>query len=451
MNSLVLVPASIVAAGLCYWIFCLAYSRVATGLALVLALFVVETWFSAEVYTAEPLIVYTKDVVFSLLFVVGLFRLLAARAMSGLALLWCAFGALQVGLFLAGFTIFGVGAGVEFRETFYLWAGTTYFMSFDWARDLEQRLAGAWRLATTAVLLIVALRWANDLLGLGVLEKTWSLEPGDLPSRVVNAARAVFLVYALVFAIYAWLGKIQVRPRRGLIPILALTILFLQHRTAWMCALAACLLIVFLEGPSRSKLLRKGAGFAFLAAVFLVPFLALGYLDGAFAVIGNAVNEATHTEHSTFLGRVEGWQVLMQNWLNAGPLTHLFGYPFGSGYLRVQEGVSGVVSGVVSYSPHNHYVQTLLRGGVIGLALWLCVYVTVISRLYRYGIKQAAVAGSGYLIVALVIHFLYFVTYSLHFIDSVLLGCALALAQDLAPARQWGFNPRSRVNAGAAS
>jgi hypothetical protein len=452
MNSLVLVPLSIVAAGLCYWLFWFVYGRVAAGLVLVLGLFLVETWFSTLPDLKIGLSVYPHDVVFLLLFVVGLFRLLSVRGVSGLGLAWCAFGALQFGLFFLGLPIFGTRAGVEFRESFYLWAGATYFMSFDWARDLEPRLPGAWRLAAILVLLIVALRWGNDLVGLNLLQRSWEEESGSLPLRVVNAARAVFLVYALVFAIYARLGKLRERPVFGLIPVLGITILFLQHRTAWVCAFASCLLIVFLEGRSRWMLLRTGAGFAFLGATLLVPFLALGYLDGALAVISNAFSEATHTEHSTFLGRVEGWKLLMQDWLNSEPLTHLFGYPFGTGYFRVQEG-SGE-GGAVGWAPHNFYVQTILRGGIVGLALLLGVYVTAIARLYRRGVRRAGgVTGSGYLIVALVVQLIYFITYSPHLIDSVLLGCALALAQDLAPARSsaLGFRPRSSANAEMAS
>jgi hypothetical protein len=50
-----------------------------------------------------------------------------------------------------------------------------------------------------------------------------------------------------------------------------------------------------------------------------------------------------------------GWEALLSVWISSSPGTVLFGYPYGTSFRRVVDGV------VAEYSPHNFYVQMLLR------------------------------------------------------------------------------------------
>ena len=97
----------------------------------------------------------------------------------------------------------------------------------------------------------------------------------------------------------------------------------------------------------------------------------------------------------------------------------MLGKPFGTGY--------GVWVGGREFAqiPHNHYIQTLLRTGLIGLLLFLATFGMLLWRLPRLPEEFSAYGDTIWVILCVVLIFC--ITYSPHFSMSIPLGLGLAL------------------------
>ena len=94
-------------------------------------------------------------------------------------------------------------------------------------------------------------------------------------------------------------------------------------------------------------------------------------MSGVERSVADQAASATSTTSGTFIARVEGWRELLGQWSSSGPVGLAIGQPYGSGFERYQGGFFGGTA--VTYAPHNYFVATLLREGLIGLAalVWL--------------------------------------------------------------------------------
>ena len=82
----------------------------------------------------------------------------------------------------------------------------------------------------------------------------------------------------------------------------------------------------------------------------------------------------------TFEWRTEGWSTLLEGW-SGSPLNWIIGEPFGSGFAR---DVSGDLVASTT-DPHNFYIMTLLRTGVIGMLAFIILAVGLLRALWRQG------------------------------------------------------------------
>ncbi|MEU5547919.1 hypothetical protein AB0G85_37375 [Streptomyces sioyaensis] len=78
---------------------------------------------------------------------------------------------------------------------------------------------------------------------------------------------------------------------------------------------------------------------------------------------------ASGQDDHTLVWRADGWLELLPQLRT--PLDWLIGLPFGTGYKRVMDGI------LVSLSPHNYFVQLLLRLGLIGVCALTVLYAAV--------------------------------------------------------------------------
>lgn len=138
--------------------------------------------------------------------------------------------------------------------------------------------------------------------------------------------------------------------------------------------------------------------------------------------LGTSAVSAFETRETTVTWRFESWQALLTGDYLSGPTEYAIGKPFGAGYDRY------ISVGEVNISPHNFYVQTLLRAGALGLAALLYFYAVSVTRLRRFkAFAQGKSLFARLMYVLLLTQLVYFLAYAPSYEQGVLLGIAASL------------------------
>lgn len=394
--------------------------------------------------------VYPADPVFVLIAAVAAWRWIrqpgppsgAGRALLGLALL-------SLGLFMLGLVRQGTAAGVEFRPIFQVCAAALYMATFRHDEAGTGRLVRVPMVLAAALVLLALLRWGDQLADFSGL--AWGRLVGANPWRVLDADQALLLLLVWLWLFVEW-SRDRVRGM-GLLamPALLAILVLLQHRTVWVCAVVAVLLLGAVDRGIRAATLQRGAPtlVAVLAGVALLA--AWGGLDEPITALGGSVQEALAQRRSTFTWRLQSWSELVGSWRHGGPLVWLFGQPYGAGWHRYLLDLRASTD----YSPHSFYVHTLLRGGLVGVALWLWVIGSTAGACVRRA--TAGVAGphapaprERYLfgLAAVVVIGVYALTYNPDALAAALLGWVCSLCAE--PQRAPGGVPLPRRTAWSA-
>lgn len=389
-----------------------------TGLALATA--VAEAWLPFMPAIDLGVKVFPPDFVYLLLGGAAVLRLAPRGQWPLPLLLWLGFGAVLLGSFALGVVGFGTEAGVEFRGSFYFWVAGLYLASFELDPRFGRGLVHLWMWAALLVLGSAVFRWTAVALGLEFARawSEWSGAGEGMRLRVVNAQATLVLAVALLLLIHHRVRGEPLRSWEWLGVPLALAVLVLQHRSVWAATLAGVAAIFYIERERRGRLLGAALLVGMLGAVAVVPVLDSGLGQSVVTEVSSSATAAVSTEGGTFVGRVLSWRELLGQYAGLGPRGWLVGEPFGAGYSRVVEGMH------IEYSPHNQYVQFLLRVGALGTALWLAAYTLVLRRLRATPAPPAALLA-GVLWVLVATQLVFFIPYQAYHVQGLLLGVAL--------------------------
>lgn len=317
---------------------------------------------------------------------------------------------------LAGAAEFGVRlAGNAARPFLWFLVVTLYVATLPAGMRLFGELRRLLVASSVALLGIAAARWV--LVAAGVISAAAFRSVAGDEIRVLNAAQTLLLAET---AVLAWYSR---RTRRGS-PVSAFSMLLLaavtvmQHRTVWVVALGTILLLLY-----RERLVRRRVALA----------LIIGTLA---AVVGSAILLPGHARQSfgasaSDLGnlewRIQGWTQLLAPQRYSGPAEYAVGHAFGSSYLR------GRWEEQIEVAAHNHYLQTFYDLGLLGLALLLALFVTLLRRV------GAAMTGSipaGRTVQALLfMQLIFYVAYSPGFHQGLFLGLAVWCLRHRMPRR----------------
>jgi O-antigen ligase len=171
----------------------------------------------------------------------------------------------------------------------------------------------------------------------------------------------------------------------------ALTWLFVMD-IGWLRVLGvAALVAVLISAESRTSIGCLGVGFLAgvatwrMRAVLLVGVVAVFVLGSSFFL------SARSDDTDVYTGRLEIWEVGLQQWRSAGAIGKLLGPGTGiHGLLELADGREFVA--------HNAFVNALIRGGVIGVlfaavgVLLLLIHARFFVSLPQTGVPQAALA-----------------------------------------------------------
>lgn len=394
------------------------------GAAAILLLFLVET---ANVYLfgfKVGIAVYPQDLLFMPMAGVALIRLMGPGVAARLPKsLWLLAGVMAVA-FMWGLVKNGTSAGVEFRGDFYFMTGVFYFSSFAWTRERIAKMLGWVFPVVLLIMLVVWYRWLADAVGLDWVEPIWRYtDITGVALRVINSQQTWMLGLAVILLVYAMATGNSLARWYFTLPLLALTVLVLQHRSVWVAAFLPALLAFFIVRQSQGKLASRMLVIVAVTAAIAGPLLATGKFSDATSSVADLAVRATSTTEGTFVGRVKGWDALFKQWAGSGPRTWVIGDPYGSGFKR-QETKGGKE---VAYSPHNYYVQLLLRLGVVGLLAFIAFNV----YLFRGAIRLAGGPHdnlTGYAMLGVLMSFALFnIPYSPIYTQGLFIGVILGL------------------------
>lgn len=392
------------------------------GAGLILAIFLWEAFVLVLPMTRFGRVnAYPQDLVFIVLAVAGIARFLTRKKFAGVHLAWFLFGLSMLASFTRGAASYGFqAAGVELREFFYFFAAALYFMSFPINSNHLKRLTQMWLYVAAVLILLALFRWATGGYGLDAAQQLTDTEHGGM--RVLNAQQALFLAQAFLISLFLRLVPESSRLWRNFAAVLLPVLVLLQHRTVWVVTIVSTLLAALNGGKIRSRVVGM-VMVAAMAGTMLGLALFGGSTDKVEGALGASTIEPISIQQSTFAWRVEGWKELIAESKKFGFSEFMFGKPFGAGYSRKVWGSE------VNYTPHNFYIQVFLRLGILGLIALIYIYAVLIRWLIQPNNQEFGKYFSGRLTyILLITQLMFFITYSPHYEQGILLGLASAVA-----------------------
>jgi hypothetical protein len=384
----------------------------------VLAIFVYESLTPFQpLLSLGPISVYAMDMVAPILMVLA-FPFYYQRLKFGFTqadlpvLLFLLWSVLLSYNFLLGVFDFGIQKATnEFRGYLYFIAVGVYFASLP-AERIWPRVERLWLWASIPLILLALIGYAD----------------GDL-SRVGRPLGA----YATFFLFQGLLIGIVLHKREDLpalfYPVCACLfplLIILQHRTVWVVMLFSFASMFWLFPAVRSALLKWGT----VGSLCFGTLAVVAFGEQIFDAVEDSYREAVATtdrdSQSTLTWRIEGWTGLL-----FGPQTESLyqlavGNSFGTGWERVN-----TTSGVevqTEVSPHNFYIQALLRSGLVGLAALIGLYYVLLRQLRTRRLRRDAVAAT--LLLLLFSQLLFFVAYGGNFFFAMIIGIAIAYIRE---------------------
>jgi hypothetical protein len=367
--------------------------------------------------------VQLHDAAFALVLAAGILRMLRMPRFSSHQR-WVVLLCIMLFLSLArGAMAFGPQHAIaEFRLFLAFVSGALYFATFAPSAQLNDRIGKLWLATSVPMMILVCLRWLDTLAGIDVGVPAAQFG-ADAAVKVLDGPYAFFLAEAALLTVPFWQGRDE-RARRllRLGTLLLLFVVLLNRRTVWITMIIGIAVLMV-----RGRRLRRRAVAMVIGGVLLAvaAYVALGGSSGE----NSALRPAAGT--GTLDWRVQGWTELLGG-LSNSPMEWLVGEPVGSGFTRVVQGLE------VQAEPHNFYVMTLLRVGVVGLLALIALTLGMLRALWR-----APPGGGGGLLATgvfpalLAMQAVWFLTW----IPGMEQGIITGLAVGLVAARSGGAAP----------
>jgi hypothetical protein len=313
--------------------------------------------------------IQVHDVAFALVLTAGILRVLRTPRFTSFQRWVLVLGAVLALSLVRGATAFGVEHSVaEFRLFLPYLSGVLYFATFPPSAWLNDRIGRLWLAASVPMVVLVALRWLDIFAGihLGVPREQFG---ADAAIKVLDGPYTFFLACAALLTVPSWqLHDERARRLTRMGALLLAVVVLLNRRTVWLTMIVGIAVLMV-----RGRRLRRRAVAMVIGAVLLTTaaYIALG---GSAADEGPVARSAVGT--GTLDWRIQGWTELLEG-LSKGPVEWLVGEPLGSGFSRQVEGSE------VQAEPHNFYVTTVLRTGVVGLVALIALSGGLLRALWR--------------------------------------------------------------------
>lgn len=192
---------------------------------------------------------------------------------------------------------------------------------------------------------------------------------GSGSGRALNGGQAAIVSNALVLA------ALRPRPRPHhflLVGWFALIVLMSQQRTVWAATITAFGIAAAVAIGKSGRLTRKWARMAVGSGTIALALLLVALPDLA-TNVGRSSNVST--SQGTGRWRIESGIAILRIFRSRNGFDQTFGAPSGASLERQ------LISGrYIDYSPHNSYLFMLISIGVVGLAIFVLLYVSLMRR-----------------------------------------------------------------------
>ena len=367
--------------------------------------------------TAAGISVYLMDLVTLLLLVLSA-PFLLHRLFSGLCRNDSLFVILMVFTlclslsYILGVKQFGVqGATNEFRSYLYLIAVVVYVSTLRMDQALWDSIVRIWFWVATCLLLIAIIGFSDG-----------NLSRSDRP---LGSYETLFILCAGILAVLVHAeGRLPLK----YLPLLLLffpMVVILQHRSVWVVALFAMILVFWLLPKVRSLVKWGLVGMLVFGSIGGVVF-GSGLWDALQDSSQEALNTRTDKNTSTFVWRFMGWKELLTGHQMDSLKEKALGNTFGSGWERTMVTGNGVII-PVNVSPHSFYVQSLLRCGAVGLIAFLQLNFRLVQQSFKWSRVYPQEGGSMRCIAILIIATMcFYLVYGAHYTHGILFGSGIA-------------------------
>jgi len=192
-----------------------------------------------------------------------------------------------------------------------------------------------------------------------------------------------------------------------------------QQRTALAATAIGVLVVALRAGRLSSARATRLVRFSVVAGVVLIMLALLVGPSGLRESVRTATTSVS-TDSGTFGWRIEGWQALLEDYIQRPLGDRLIGQSAGTGFGRYLDG------NLVLVSPHNMYLTVLLMPGAIGHIPFIAVLVSALLR------TRGGPVALHALIWGLMV---YGIGYQLGPDQGLVIGAALAVAGTTASSR----------------
>lgn len=323
------------------------------------------------------------------------------------ALRWLWAGFLLTVFYSLALGIIEIEAGAalqEFRAFLYPFAAISWVLSIEWESERRREWLEHVALVVGWLLVIIAVYHAARF-GLGSTGTFVDPNSGiEQTTRSLVSGQALVLLFCIPFALRSWTMSAKKMPLISGV-VFALVVLVVQQRTVWAVAIAMVAAFYFSSG-GRHRI--RG-----IIAIAVGGWIALVVVTSNVAGDVVAMLLAAANDSDTYNARLSSWQNLVDQGVDKGLGTVLFGAPFGSGYGRFES-----VGRWVEFAPHNWYVTLFLRVGIVGLALFAIFFLTATVKAFR---EKTNLTSLTVLIGTLV----YCWAYSIEWYTAIFVGWAL--------------------------
>ena len=320
-------------------------------------------------------------------------------------------------------SLYGLSAPGEFRYRYLILSAPLYIAIFFSSAEQRRKL----------LKLLIASSLFVPIMSVPIIGqiKGWSIGP---EARFFSASISIGLLYGLLAIVLGEkyrIIKINEILYWFIFVISGLMIIIDSHRSVWIATVTVVVVLFWIKEINYSKRMNR----TLLAILSIIIILTLtnqillsktetnliGYLSGR----TSDLLKLDESYNNTASWRVAQWKEQMTKFI-ASPII---GEGFGSYW-----GLSGI-RGDLGVSPHNLYVQTLVKIGAVGMLLYLIIIMKIFFNLNRRiankkfnNDPQFSILVIGFVI--LVASHVFYMAYSFEYYSLLYIGLGVACLQD---------------------
>ncbi len=187
----------------------------------------------------------------------------------------------------------------------------------------------------------------------------------------------------------------------------------LRQRVAYTCCAFAVFWTIIITG-SRSTLLGIVAAILILlrprlnlkSIAIILLTMASVYVAIRFTLFGDILWETVRSETTGGLdyssqSRLLIWKSTLQNFISSSPLTKVVG--FGLGFFHTIKHDFFFFYSRSASGAHNNYLHVLTEGGVVGLGIFIALFITILRQLHHAGRSDRAARVYFFITIALLV------------------------------------------------